>query len=205
MNLIYLHGFASGPGSGKAQYFRRRFAELGVEMQIPDLNEGDFENLTIGRQLRAIERIAGGQDVRLIGSSMGGYLAALYAARHPEVRRLVLLAPAFGFARRWRAMLGPEKIEQWRREQSLPVFHYGDKMERRVGYSLLEDAEQYEDYPQVPRPVVIFHGRKDEVVPVEYSESFTQRNPGARLRVMDSGHELLNVLEEMWVEIAKLQ
>src|SRR4051812_36390216 len=85
MNLIYLHGFASGPQSSKAQYFRRRFEEIGVRMRIPDLTEGNFERLTIGGQLRVIERIAGGDDVRLMGSSMGGYLAALYAARHPEL------------------------------------------------------------------------------------------------------------------------
>src|SRR5580698_8080809 len=111
MNLIYLHGFASGPQSGKAQYFRCRFAELGTEMHIPDLNEGAFESLTLSRQLRVIESIAHGDDVRLIGSSMGGYLAALYAARHPEVTQLVLLAPAFDFARRWRNMLGAEKVD----------------------------------------------------------------------------------------------
>jgi len=35
--LIYLHGFASGPGSHKAQLFRRRFAERGVRLEVPDL------------------------------------------------------------------------------------------------------------------------------------------------------------------------
>src|SRR5260370_807702 len=90
MTVIYLHGFASGPLSSKAQFFRRRFAEHGVTMQIPDLNEGDFEGLTISRQLLAVDRIAEGEDVRLMGSSMGGYLAALYAARHPQVKLRVM-------------------------------------------------------------------------------------------------------------------
>jgi predicted esterase YcpF (UPF0227 family) len=35
--LVYLHGFASGPASTKAQFFRTRFAERGVELAIPDL------------------------------------------------------------------------------------------------------------------------------------------------------------------------
>ena len=109
MKLIYLHGFASGPMSGKAQFFQRRFGEIAVDMEIPDLSEGHFETLTISGQLRVIERAAIGQDdVRLIGSSMGGYLAALYAARHPEVSRVMLMAPAFGFARRWPLRLGEE-------------------------------------------------------------------------------------------------
>src|SRR5580704_3818249 len=172
MNLIYLHGFASGPQSSKAQFFRRRFEEVGVAMQVPDLSEGNFAGLTISGQLRVIERIAGGDDVRLIGSSMGGYLAALYAARHPEVTKLVLLAPAFGFARRWPLRLGEATVAEWRRTGWLPLYHYGDKMERRVGYQLLEDAAQYEDYPEISQSALIFHGRNDDVVPVEYSQEF---------------------------------
>jgi uncharacterized protein len=203
MNLIYLHGFASGPQSSKAQFFRRRFEELGLAMQIPDLSEGNFEGLTITGQLRVIENIAGGDDVFLIGSSMGGYLAALYAARRRQVKELVLLAPAFGFARRWPLMLGEEKVAEWRRTGWLPVYHYSDKMERRVGYELLADAGRYEDYPEISQPALVFHGRRDDVVPVEYSEEFAARHPQVKLRVMESGHELINVLEEMWLEIVE--
>lgn len=201
MSLIYLHGFASGPQSGKAQFFRRRFEELGVEMRIPDLSEANFERLTITSQLRVIEREAGAGDVRLIGSSLGGYLAALYAARHPEVTKIVLLAPAFGFARRWPLTLGEEKVAEWRRTGWLPVYHYGDNKERLLGYELLSDAEQYEDYPDVYQPALVFHGRNDDVVPVAYSEEFAARHPRTRLRIMDSGHELLDVLEAMWLDI----
>ena len=71
MNLIYLHGFASGPMSSKAQFFRRRFAELGIEMQIPDLNQGAFERLTISGQLQVIEKLAAGPDMRLMGRAWG--------------------------------------------------------------------------------------------------------------------------------------
>src|SRR6266436_2130753 len=172
MSLIYLHGFASGPMSSKAQFFRRRFEEMGVEMQIPDLSEGNFEKLTLSGQLRVIEATAGGDDVRLIGSSMGGYLAALYAARHAEVSRVTLLAPAFGFARRWPLLLGADKVAEWRRTGWLPIYHYGDNMERRVGYELLADAETYDDYPDVSQPALLFHGRDDDVVPCEYSREF---------------------------------
>ncbi len=201
MNLIYLHGFASGPMSSKAQFFRRRFAEMGIEMQIPDLNEGNFERLTISRQLRAIEKLAVGPDVRLMGSSMGGYLAALYAARHAEVSRVVLMAPAFGFARRWPLRLGEQTVAEWKKTGWLPIYHYGDKMQRRVGYELLADAEQFEDYPDVRQPALVFHGRDDDVVPCEYSQEFARLHPQVDLHEMDSGHELINVLEEMWTAV----
>lgn len=192
--MIYLHGFASGPGSKKAQYFRTRFAELGIPLEIPDLAAGDFEHLTIGGQLRVIERAAAGRPATLLGSSMGGYLAALYAARHPEVERLVLMAPAFGFLRRWKSN------EEWRRTGLLEVWHYGEKRRRLLHYGLIEDAARYEDYPRVAQPVLIFHGSRDETVPVEVSRAFAQGKPNVRLEVLESDHELLNVLDPMWEE-----
>ena len=76
--FIYLHGFASGPASKKARFFEERFAELGMGLEVPDLAEGNFTGLTMSGQLAVVERMAAGEPVSLIGSSMGGYLAALY-------------------------------------------------------------------------------------------------------------------------------
>ena len=96
-SYVYLHGFASSPASSKAQYFKARFAQHDIALDIPELDGGDFEHLTITGQLDVIERRMRGRAGVLLGSSMGGYLAALYAERHPEVDRVVLLAPAFDF------------------------------------------------------------------------------------------------------------
>ncbi len=150
--ILYLHGFASGPASSKAQFFKQRLEAAGARVDVPALDGGDFEHLTLTGQLAIIEQVAAGEPVSLMGSSMGGYLAALYAASHPEVQRLVLLAPAFSFARRW------ERAEEWRREGSVEFFHYGEKRARRVSYQLLEDAARYPDYPDFRQPALIFHG-----------------------------------------------
>lgn len=198
--IVYLHGFASGPGSKKAQFFHGRFAELGIEMEIPDLAEGDFEHLTITRQLKVIERECKDQRVCLMGSSMGGYLAALYAARH-EVERLVLLAPAFSFVTRWPETLGSDKLEEWKRSGVLGVYHYGDKCERKLSHDLLDDARFYEDYPNFHQPALIFHGKNDAVVPPGYSITFSQQHANTKLRLLDSGHELVDVLDIMWADV----
>ena len=198
--ILYLHGFASGPKSRKAQFFRERFAGLGTSLEIPDLAEGNFEQLTISGQLAVIDRLAGGEPASLIGSSMGGYLAALYAARHYEIERVVLLAPAFGFGRRWQESLGPEKLSEWKSTGRLSCYHYGDQRERPLSYRLIEDGAQYEDYPDVRQPALVFHGRKDTVVPVEYSVEFAAGRSNARLELLESDHELTDVLERIWEE-----
>jgi uncharacterized protein len=198
--FVYLHGFASSPSSRKARFFEERFRELGIGLEVPDLAEGDFRNLTLSAQLGVMARVCGEGAVSLIGSSMGGYLAALYAARHTEVQKLVLLAPAFSFASRWPETLGEQAMEQWKRTNTLEVFHYSEGREVELGYQLIEDAQQYEAYPEVTQPCLIFQGRNDTVVPPIYAETFAARHPNANLRLMDSDHDLVDVLDEMWRE-----
>ena len=201
--FIYLHGFASSPGSRKARFFEDRFRELGIGLEIPDLAEGDFRNLTLTAQLKVMERVARDEPVSLIGSSMGGYLAALYAARHPEVKKLVLMAPAFSFASRWPETLGAQAMEQWKRTNALEVFHYSEGRVVELGYQLIEDARRYEAYPDFKQPVLIFQGRNDTVVPPEYAVRFAERHANATLRLVESDHDLVNVLDDMWRETEK--
>jgi pimeloyl-ACP methyl ester carboxylesterase len=201
--FVYLHGFASGPSSQKARFFRDRFAELGIGLEVPDLAEGKFEQLTISGQLAVMERVARDEPASFIGSSMGGYLAALYAARHAEVEKLVLLAPAFSFLKRWPEELGEAKMEEWKRTGALPVFHYSEGRETSIGYQLIDDARKYEDYPKFPQAALIFHGKHDTVVPPEYSITFSQAHPKTVLHLMESDHQLLNVLDDVWMETEK--
>jgi pimeloyl-ACP methyl ester carboxylesterase len=200
MRFMYLHGFASGPGSRKALAFRDALPQRGFSLEIPDLAQGDFGHLTISGQLRVIEDALNGEPCRLIGSSMGGYLASLYAAAHPEVDRLVLLAPAFGFAERWASMQGVRTIERWRETGWLEVFHYGDRAARTVHYGLLEDALKFPGFPDFGQPALIFHGAEDATVSVDLSRRFAASHPNVRLRERDSDHELLNVLSEIVAE-----
>jgi len=197
MRYLYLHGFASGPRSRKAEAFRTGLAERGVKLEVPALDRGDFERLTVSGQLGVVERLLGGEPARIAGSSMGGYLAALYAASHPEVERIVLLAPAFSFSTRWEDLVGPAGMEKWRDTGWLEVFHYGEGRTRRVHYGLFEDALNHAGSPDFSQPGLIFHGVRDAMVPVELSRAFAAGHRNVRLQEMDSDHELLNVLPEI--------
>jgi len=197
IRIVYLHGFASGPQSSKARYFRTLLERAGASVAVPDLAEGDFEHITITGQLAVIDRAVGGEPVALIGSSLGGYLAALYAARHSNVSRTVLLAPAFGFAQRWPERLGPAEVASWRHHGTIEVFHYAENRNRKLGYQLLADGERFEANPDFTQPALIFHGSHDDAVPVRYSREFAASHPNVILEVLDAGHDLLNVLDYM--------
>jgi len=195
--IVYLHGFASGPQSSKARYFRHLLESSGASVDTPELAAGDFEHLTITGQLAVIDRTAAGRLVTLIGSSLGGYLAALYAAHHSNVQRVVLLAPAFGFAQRWPERLGPTQVADWRRTGTMDVYHYAENRNRKLSYQLLADAERYPPYPDFTQHALIFHGAHDDTVPALYSQEFAANHPNAILEVLDTGHDMLNVLDYM--------
>jgi pimeloyl-ACP methyl ester carboxylesterase len=175
-----------------------------VPFEAPQLDEGNFERLTITSQLGVVERAVAARPAVLMGSSLGGYLAALCAARHPgQVERLVLLAPAFQFPTRWRARFRPEDIELWKEQGSAPFFHYGSMSERLLSYSFVEDADRYEDAPDFGHPALILHGSDDPVVPPGISREFAAGRPNVRLHLFPSGHELTGVLAGLWNETSR--
>jgi hypothetical protein len=202
--IVYLHGFASGPGSTKARALAGRFAEIGVELVVPDLTPGPdgFERSTPSSMLavaeRALARAPGPHAV--IGSSLGGWLGALAASRDPSVARLVLLAPAFRLHERWSARLGPDGLERWREEGSLEVFHHAAGRNRRIGWAFLEDAARWPALPEVRVPALAIAGLRDETVALEDVEAWVARNPGARLIALDDGHELTASLDRIFDE-----
>ena len=200
LRILYLHGFASSPASAKAKFFAQNLAKLGVTLEVLDLCAGNFEQLTISGQMQVVEQAARQEPVQLIGSSLGGYLAALYASRHPEVDRLVLLAPAFQFHNLWVNQLGPERLRMWRENGILPIFHYGEGRQMPISYKLMEDSSRYEPFPAFCQPALIFHGNHDPVVPVQYSAVYAEAHPNVQLVRLESGHELTDVLDEIWRE-----
>ena len=99
-----------------------------------------------------MQAAAGGEPVVLMGSSLGGYLTALYAAAHPEqVESAIMMAPAFCFARRWSSELAG--LEEWKRTGVMELFHYGEKRNREIGYNLVADALDMRTIPMSASPL----------------------------------------------------
>lgn len=200
-SYIYLHGFASSPKSTKAQHLSDRFEQIQIKLKIPDLNAGDFSHLTISRQLHQVqsEFPQNSAPVTLIGSSLGGLTSAHLAQQNSQVKRLVLLAPAFGFLSHWLPSLGIKKNKLWQQEKYCLVYHYGERRELPLSYNFITDAAQYEEnLLQRPIPTLILHGKQDEVIPIQASRDFARSRPWVELIELDSDHTLANVTNEIW-------
>ena len=199
--FVYLHGFASSPQSQKAQAFTKRFAELGLPLTVPDLEGGDFKHLTISRQLGIVEKTLdsfAGPSVALIGSSMGGYLAALTSQIRPEVKGAYLMCPGFNFIRRWRSAALSGEIHRENGENLIRVFNYRYNKTMELDLGIFEDAEKWErvEYTK-PVPTRIVHGIHDETVEIGESRNFVRDHPWASLKEVNSDHSLLSHLD--WI------
>ncbi|MGA1621885.1 MAG: YqiA/YcfP family alpha/beta fold hydrolase [Synechocystis sp.] len=202
MQYLYLHGFASSPQSRKAQFFANQFAAGGRSpLMIPDLNQGDFSRLTLTRQMTYLKSqyLDPSESFTIIGSSLGGLTAAWLGQHCPQVKRIVLLAPAFGFIHHWRQRLSPAQLATWQQSGWLRVYHYGDRQEKPLAYDFVTDALGY-DETQLQRevPTLILHGRQDEVVPVTVSEAYAAERPWVKLQIFNSDHALTDVLPQLW-------
>ena len=114
--MVFIHGLDGSSQGVKGTFFRERYPHMIVE---------DFSGSFEERMAKLEALLADKDDLTLIGSSLGGLMAAVFACRHREkIAKLILLAPALNH---------------------LPPEFYRDL--------------------QVNFPVVIYHGRQDDVVP----------------------------------------
>jgi pimeloyl-ACP methyl ester carboxylesterase len=201
--LLYLHGFASGPSSHKARVLSARFAALGISMTIPDLTPGEdgFERSSPSSMLEVAQAAlgAGPPPHAIVGSSLGGYLAALIAARDPSIERLVLMAPAFRLFERWSARLTPAELADWR-ASGLETMHFASGRHRRIGWQFFEDATRYPAFPEVRVPTLCIAGTRDDTVPFADVDTFAARTPSARLVAVDDAHDLAASLDRIFDE-----
>ena len=207
MRVLYLHGFASSAQSSKARFFREKLGAHGVELVTPDFNEPDFSTLTVTRmlaQVRAEIDMTPG-PVALIGSSLGAFVAVNAAAREPaRVDRMILLAPALDFGGNRMRDLGDRGLDEWRRTDTLQIFHYGYGRLVPVRYELYSDATKYDAFnASVEQPVLIFQGTRDTAVDPATVERWATARSNVELHLLDDDHQLLSSLDMIWTESAR--
>jgi len=88
--LYYIHGYQSDPNSTKGTLFREKLNATAI--QYRDCKPEDL--IIVDCLKRISDVIKDEENVVLIGSSLGGFLAASTAINHSQIKKLILLNPA---------------------------------------------------------------------------------------------------------------
>lgn len=202
MRYFYLHGFASSPRSTKARQLCDRFRSIHLSLEIPDLNQNDFQHLTLTRQIQQVKSLLHDEPATLIGSSFGGLTAARIAEECDQIDRVVLLAPAFNYLSHWLPTFDSSELERWRSGGSILIYHYATGGSLPLDYDIISDLKKY-DEAQIKKPVptLVLHGVHDEVIPIAQSRSYIRDRSWVNLIELDSDHSLVNQEAQIWQAI----
>lgn len=173
-------------------------------MQIPDLNQDDFGQLTLSRQIQQVQPLIQGNTI-LIGSSFGGLTACWLAEQatvQAKLQKLVLLAPAFNFLNQWLPRLGQPQIYQWQAQGWLKVYHYAYQQQLPLSYGFITDAKKYMDAQlKTPIPTLILHGQKDDVIAIAASRAYARDRTWVTLIELDTDHGMADATDQIWQHI----
>jgi pimeloyl-ACP methyl ester carboxylesterase len=194
--VIYIHGFASHQRGEKAVYFGERVLARGDAYLTFDLrghgaSSGTMEDLTVTRALADVEMMLEWANERferlvVIGSSLGGHLAAWAAARDPQrIAANLLIAPAFSFYENRVRDLGPDGVARLRAEGQIIVRN--EWVTTAIGRDLVDDAQAYgldRLLSGYRTPTLILHGAEDDTVPLSGSVDFVRRSKARPLELV---------------------
>jgi pimeloyl-ACP methyl ester carboxylesterase len=118
---IFIHGLESTNQGTKSVFFRERF---------PDMITPNFPGSLEERMIKLESILDGKEAVRMVGSSFGGLMAAIYAMENsPRIARLILLAPAIN-------LMEPELFPQT--EIMVPTWIYHGKEDEVIPLAAVE-------------------------------------------------------------------
>ena len=192
--VVLCHGMMSCREGTKQRAFARTLSESGLAVLRFDFSfcgesEGRFEEITFAQEvddLRAAVawvRDRGADPVGLLGSSMGGAVALLYASGDPSIKALVTLAGVGSPAHIADGMEGmQQKVREWK-DQGYLLGAEGEP-----GEKFFEDARAQDVLGAARRltaPLLVLHGSEDEVVPVEDARAIYENAGGPKeLRIL---------------------
>ena len=173
--VILCHGMESNKESQKLVSLSRALAQRGIltlrfDFSYVGESSGKFEDITYSGEMEdlaaAFSLIMNRSPGRIgiLGSSMGGTVALLFAAEKPTVAALVTIAAPIHPEQFPQRVLTPNQFQQWR-DQGFTMYNA-----QRLNVSLLHDLEKInvpDAAKKIACPVLILHGDADAVVPVE--------------------------------------
>jgi uncharacterized protein len=203
--VIFAHGFGSVRGGEKARALADECARRGWTFAACDFrghgeSGGSMLELRGSRLLEDLEAVVAevgdytDGPICLVGSSMGGWVAAWLAAFQPQlIAACALVAPAFRFLEFNR--LSAAERAAWQQTGRHRVRN--EFIDVEVGYALAEEAIAFK-FETLTRsfrtPTLIWHGMKDESVTYQTSLEFAAQCAASdvQLRLLKNGDHRLS-------------
>jgi len=167
-------------------------SSLRFDLRGHGASEGRQEELTLAgvvNDIRAaadeVRRLTGAGEIAVLGTSFGGGLAALFAARYaPLVHRLVLINPLLNYKKRFiddKPYWADEQIDidagrELSEQGSLvhsPTFRLGRPLLNEVFY-----LRPHEELHAIVAPTLFLHGTKDTFIPIDSSREYVRQISG---------------------------
>jgi pimeloyl-ACP methyl ester carboxylesterase len=198
--VILCHGMDSDKKSEKLIFLGRKLAAAGIlalrfDFAYVGESTGKFADITYSGEVEdlkaayALVRERQPGKIAILGSSMGGTVALLFAATEPSVAALVTVAAPVHPENFPRRILAAAQLQEWR-DRGFTLYNG-----QRLNVSLLEDLERL-DVPRAARevkcPVLILHGDADPIVPVREAHELHECLTGSkRLSILNgSDHRI---------------
>ena len=180
--IVFLHGFMSDVEGKKPQTFKKFAIKnglgfLALEYLGHGKSSGDFTkgNISIwtNNVEYAIKKIVKKNDFILIGSSMGSWIALnLFKNYKKKIKGFIGIGSAPEFLTRLMWNKFPKKIKREIMKKGITIIESG-KYKYPITYQLIKDGRKNKVLNrkiQIKINVTMFHGQKDEVVPVSFSK-----------------------------------
>ncbi len=216
-NLIFLHGLGGdaadwAPNIGPVSKYYHVYALDQIGFGRSDKPASDYKIETFVTYLEAFMQALNIPKATLVGNSLGGWIAAEFAIRHPDrVDKLVLvdaaglraraseILPVFGLAawaekrQQLEGALRDRRLVEIEFERFSLAWHLkrGDsKTIEHVVASVLAGKEFLDDNAAgIRAPTLVLWGRNDLWIPLLMGERLAKAVPGAKLVVLDRcGH-----------------
>lgn len=167
--LYYIHGYQSSPDSAKGTLFKEKLNAVAINYR-----DCRPEEIVISDCLKRITiEIENDNDVVLIGSSFGGFLAAKTALENPNVKQIILLNPA---------IIPPSA--DLTKIQGMPQRILSD----------MQDKHLFKE--KIASKIFILVGTEDDVIPSNWSFEFAKAQE-AIIRFLHDDHSFTHNLVKL--------
>ena len=179
--VLFLHGFKSDLEGDKPKTIfkfckKNKIGFLALEYSGHGKSYGNFENGNITTWTedtkKIIKRKIKNKKLIVIGSSMGGWIALnLFKVFKKNILAFIGIAPAPEFLDRLMWKKFTNKVKRQLIKDKFHKFNHGG-YEYNISYNLIKDGRKNKIFNQTFNNKIfltIFHGQKDDVVPISIS------------------------------------